>query len=1216
MADPVNLADEFSLPEKAASPGADAQTATSNQSVDLMSEFEPPSKEHRYAIINESADKEHEWNMAFKGGTPEEQTLRSQSLLEQWIGRARFDIHRAIGAVEESPGTAAALEPTVNLPRMEESPNIPALGIGNPHLVSGVYNGLAPIISSFTSPLSIGSAGIFGGLMKAAQGVGPAAQAASKALTAMKVYFGATMAKGAGEAAGKASVEPSVENVTSAVAQGLLAAGVGVSAVADVAAPTKTTTGEASHAIQKQEAASEVLRPEVPRPSEGVGLQGVEQQNKPAQPATEGAKGNEGGAQEVASAAPIPLPSDAQVTVMRMGEKESVQIDVPGEKGARPVASGSPEELRRQGYDVPELPADLPEGQHRIEDLVKPDLTEEFNLPEKMDLPQEIPTATAPLREHITSIKNAVVDEERTARGLAPAMEAAKRSFGTVWDDAMKRLDQQPSAAADLVEEINRKPRALTDTEDAMLLHRQVTLQNNFDRLTDRINESAGGEKSPTAMSDQADLARTSDELISLYNAGRLAGTESGRGLNARRMLAAEDYSLARMETTRRAANEGKPLTEKQAAENQALHDEIAATRKAFDDYVAKQNAAKPTTATTNRARNVVARYISEQADAARERIKARYAEGRVQSGLDPADLADHAIIGADYLSRGVEKFSDWSAEMVKELGERIRPHLQTIFDAAKARQTEIEARKDQISRLKSYKTRTATRTEELEAKTEAGDFSAKPKPAPLVMDEEALRLKERNMRAEMAFQEALIKDRYAHRTPLETLRDWAVKWRRGFLLSGIGTLEKLTGAAVARLGITPAEEAVGAALGKIPGISEVAAKAPRQGGFNSEAEAKALTAAVMQGLKDSVDILKSGKSQLDVLFGKGKDGALRESDVLPRSFIDLFGQIHGAMKAPVKRAEYARSLEKRLTYAIRNGVDVSDPGVQTRLMVEAYKDANRSIFLQDNIVVDAWNAGIARMQAIDKATGKSKPAGVVGATVAKVLLPIVRVPTNIVAETVEYATGSVTGSARLALALRRGVENLPEEQADLIMRQLKKGSLGAAALLIGYFNYKAVGGFYQSGEKRKASDAKVGSVKVLDTELESHLLHHPVLESLQIGATVHRVQEEKVRKGDQEAFGEGVWAAALGLTEEVPFAREAVEASKILQGGSEGQYARGELAKSFVVPAASESVARQLDKKTPFSPFEDTTKRKAKTLGEHVQSGIPLLREELPVRH
>lgn len=512
--------------------------------------------------------------------------------------------------------------------------------------------------------------------------------------------------------------------------------------------------------------------------------------------------------------------------------------------------------------------------------------------------------------------------------------------------------------------------------------------------------------------------------------------------------------------------------------------------------------------------------------------------------------------------------------------------------------------------RLKDAKRRLEIQAEEVGAKLQRGDLKPNPKVDPVELDEEGMRLKSEHERVKQEFQTEVIKARLANRTSWEVVQDTLVKWRRGFLLSGPVTLAKLTSAAAQRIAFTPVEEGLGGFLGKLPFVSRIAEKAPRQGGFNSNAEARAITEGFTKGMRDAAQLLKTGKGVLEVLYGKGKDAAVRESDVAPHSVIEFFGQIHGALKAPVKRAEFARSFEKRMAFAIKNGQDGSNPLIQARIAVEAYKDANRSIFLQDNMVTDAYKRALSAFEENNKATGKQNPGGKAIGTAARVALPIVKVPTNIVAETIEYATGLATGSVKLANAFRNGIDDLTPEQADIIMRELKKGSLGAAVLLLGYFNPKKVGGYYQPGEKRKASDVPVGQIRVFGENVPSFLLHNPLLETAQLGATVRRVADAKL-KGQSQGTGTGLWAGLMGLVEQIPFAREAVESGKIIGGGPEGRYAAGEEAKSVVVPALVQAVATATDKDRHGNPV----KRKPSTVAEHIESGIPGLREKLPKR-
>ena len=50
-----------------------------------------------------------------------------------------------------------------------------------------------------------------------------------------------------------------------------------------------------------------------------------------------------------------------------------------------------------------------------------------------------------------------------------------------------------------------------------------------------------------------------------------------------------------------------------------------------------------------------------------------------------------------------------------------------------------------------------------------------------------------------------------------------------------------------------------------------MAEKAPREGGLNIQAEAKAVTNAITKGMKDSFDQLRKGSSDLDVLYEQAK---------------------------------------------------------------------------------------------------------------------------------------------------------------------------------------------------------------------------------------------------------------------------------------------------------------------------------------------------------
>lgn len=1247
--------------------------------------------------------------------------------------------------------------------------------------------------------------------------------------------------------------------------------------------------------------------------------------------------------------------------------------------------------------------------------------------------------------ETSTGIKNAKVDADRERMGMPPAMQPARRSFGRVWDEAMAVIDDNPRAQDDLISELKDDPRPVKDFENAMLLHRKIDLQNEFDKEAQDINQAHEDGREDDAEAGRVRLNRWRDDLLDLFNVTKEVGTANSLGLGSRRMMAYEDFSLGKMETEWRAQNGGRKLTPDEETEIARLHDRIAKTTKlsAEADKTAQDRIRElETEKAFQQARAEAAEQpkyhpsILEHAERIVKAIEARavLARKRLAGKLlsaSPEDFVAMAEIGAAHLSRGALEFTKWSADMISDLGERVRPYLEKVWNDSKQRieddakgtpeavkrilrrtdkkdsetikqdvtdaikerledgrkdeitgligrlsrefvkggidtrgalvdavhevlkgidpaitrdetmdaisgygdfralsKDEIEVKlrdlkgqlqqeaklrdmqagkaplasggerrvksdeerrlekqvnelkkkggytvtdpakqlktslgaiktrlKNQISDL-SHQIATRTRTvkdkrpspsdaevesmrkerdalkaqfheifgdkkmsdeqrlkmatraveqsmakierkikendlsstpkgerlsspaldalrdqrdamrenlqslrdsdvsiqhakavkdldrsiaeyerkikendfgdgkekekptspeidarnktrdalrekfqaikdarpeeiaarikdatdavekanQELERKINEGDLAvrsnkqpkfssdeldaaraehdqlndilqkmrnaAKPRKSAeeislqawktrtvnstieykrrladgdfeprkrnvIRLDADAQRAKAENEAAKRDYLDALAQDRLNNRTGFEKGLGTFNKWRRGFLLSGWSTLAKLSSAGVERIGFSRLEERVGQALGSLPGIRDVAARAPREGGRSVEAEAKAITVGFMKGIQDAKQVFKTGKSDLDLLYGK------REVPV-PKSIIDFFGNLHGSLKAITKRSEFERSFQKRMEYAIRNGEKVTDPEIEMKIGIEAYKDAQRSIFMQDNRVSSGWNALLKRLESADK-TGATSKWAQLGAAGMRFMLPIVKVPTNIVAEAFQYSFGSITGSAGLVSALRKGAETLKPEEADLIMRQLKKGSLGLVGLATGFFMADSIGGFFQDGgPKRKNDDVKYGRIKIGTHQISPIFTDNPLLLTLQLGATVRRVMESKLKKSDQETRGlmAGIGAGVLGLAEATPFIRQIIDAHKIFDAKEQGSYG-GELVKGAVVPQGVSQIAEAMDK----NESGDVVKRDPKGIVQHIESGIPGLRKTLPLK-
>lgn len=70
---------------------------------------------------------------------------------------------------------------------------------------------------------------------------------------------------------------------------------------------------------------------------------------------------------------------------------------------------------------------------------------------------------------------------------------------------------------------------------------------------------------------------------------------------------------------------------------------------------------------------------LSDRAAEARKRFAARNSGAMPKTGLDPKDIADAVVIGADLLVRGVRGVKGFTEELVKAVGEHVRPHAVMI---------------------------------------------------------------------------------------------------------------------------------------------------------------------------------------------------------------------------------------------------------------------------------------------------------------------------------------------------------------------------------------------------------------------------------------------------------------------------------------------------------------------------------------------------------
>jgi len=117
---------------------------------------------------------------------------------------------------------------------------------------------------------------------------------------------------------------------------------------------------------------------------------------------------------------------------------------------------------------------------------------------------------------------------------------------------------------------------------------------------------------------------------------------------------------------------------EKQLAEKQK-----ASIDKQFEQFI---NEVKSDQTAAKKKGGSVVDYFNELEAKARARIDKRGESAIFRSSVNPIDpqmLADHAIIGAAHIARGVKRGVEFGDAMVKQFGEKIRPYLDDLWDAS-----------------------------------------------------------------------------------------------------------------------------------------------------------------------------------------------------------------------------------------------------------------------------------------------------------------------------------------------------------------------------------------------------------------------------------------------------------------------------------------------------------------------------------------------------
>jgi hypothetical protein len=302
-----------------------------------------------------------------------------------------------------------------------------------------------------------------------------------------------------------------------------------------------------------------------------------------------------------------------------------------------------------------------------------------------------------------TSLKKAVVKDERLARGLADLPASARESEEARVQKAEDIVDNNPAAAPNLVSRIvDTGEKKISADEAAILLVERTRLMNERTKWEEsRGEEGASVEQRARA---EAELAEIEKQTERLDLAQRAAGSEWGRTGRMYQQMMREDFTLESLERQAR-AEKGGPLSREEKAKLAEQAKEIQALQAKLEEETAKANeatlkaertaileatindlrqqeAARPKygQAVLDRAEKIVSKLEERAADASK-RLRQRL--GITSAGVDPTIVLDIAEIMAAKIGRLGLKFAEVARDLTAEFGNAIEPYLEEAWTRA-----------------------------------------------------------------------------------------------------------------------------------------------------------------------------------------------------------------------------------------------------------------------------------------------------------------------------------------------------------------------------------------------------------------------------------------------------------------------------------------------------------------------------------------------------
>lgn len=846
--------------------------------------------------------------------------------------------------------------------------------------------------------------------------------------------------------------------------------------------------------------------------------------------------------------------------VMKIENPEVLDQFIPKAKEEVPVA---PQETAKP---VGTIPKDIP-----------PEGFEEVKPTIKQELPQ---TENVPNIEEKASLKNTYADAERAAADLPPVEKSIRQSAPDLFDEVKKEYD--PVQIRTLAKQFETNPeRPFTRKEQMSLVYDMSQLAKERETVTTDYNKAVESGDMQKAKDLQTQLLRNKDDIASNTKATTETGRSSSYNFSDRKLLIdLQKGTLEHELAVARANNGNRPLD---PAREKSFTDIISKLDKEKSDLQTALNAERDKSARLE-AEDVVKKMRKDASIEIRRQGRARSKEA-LQSEWQDLSKTLYIQLSSTMNARIPVEAIPTVLKMARNAVERGIISTEGIIDEL---YTEL---KGKVSK--------ADIAEAITGYDQATPKKVREKSKTVKAKEESIRALENELAREHK------KVEFDNKSKFDKVLYRVAKFARGMKLTSFATIGKLTSFSLQRLAVKPIEEGIGtgykALFSKIPGLKSIAERSPTEAGtagFKGEVNALAEFAKAIN-TKDFKDIMKNGETDFSARYGPDLVHLELDPEIL-----DYFARFHTVLKEPLKKSTYSRSYTKYREFQQRNKIDMNDPVEMRKAELYSYDEAMRTILLRDNRVTHTYNSILNQL-------AQSGKVGNVAATGARVLMPIVRVPTNLAFEATEFAFGlPKAGASIIKQAITKGTDNLTPAEADYIYRNLKKGTIGAGLLYIGYKNPENVGGYYHRGEKRKEGEVKAGGLQLWGIDIPTWLIHNPIFEPLQMGATARRVMDKWQEKGASkiQSAAEAGLQTGMGLAKEIPFVDEPARALQALESTKNvGNFIGDLIAGSITAPDLTR-IAKFYDKDA-----EGNVIKRQHGIWESTAQNVPLLRQQVP---